>query len=119
MKKLGKGLSCASDKEVIGELVFIKTVQDVIALFDNAKGRICAVEDAGTTTLGPILQDLSGVICTTGGSGSHLAIVSREYDLPCIMALDMKPKKLKSLDGKNVKIVTKDDNLGILYLVDD
>jgi phosphoenolpyruvate synthase/pyruvate phosphate dikinase len=117
LKKIGKGLSCSLSTEVEGVLTFIKTVEDVIALFDNAKGKICLVEDAGTTTLGPILSDLAGVVCTSGGAGSHLAIVSREFDLPCIMGISLK-KNPEIYHGKRVKITTENDHDGILYLVE-
>jgi phosphoenolpyruvate synthase/pyruvate phosphate dikinase len=118
LKELGKGLSCSSEKEATGELKIIKTIQDVIALFDKAHGKICFVEDAGTTTLGPIMSDLEGIVCSTGGAGSHLAIVSREFDIPCIMALRIDKNKLTQFDNKKVKIVTKGEDQGILYLVD-
>ncbi|TXT63392.1 MAG: hypothetical protein BAJALOKI3v1_380031 [Promethearchaeota archaeon] len=114
MKILGKGLSCSSKEVATGELVYIKNVQDVIALFDNAQGKICLVEDAGTTTLGPILSDIEGVVCTTGGPGSHLAIVSREFDIPCIMAINIKSENLPKLDGLQAKIITKNEDDGIL-----
>ena len=115
MKKIGEGLSCSTNSEASGEFVFIQTVEDVIALFDSAEGKICAVKDSGTTTLGPILSDLSGVLCTTGSAGSHIAIVSREFEIPCIMSLRIK-EDLSSLNGKKVKIITESEDKGILYL---
>lgn len=118
MRELGKGLSCSSEKEAIGVLTIIKKIQDVIALFDKAQGKICFVEDAGTTTLGPIMSDLEGIVCSTGGPGSHLAIVSREFDIPCIMALDSSIKTLTQYDNKKVKIITQDSDQGILYLIE-
>jgi phosphoenolpyruvate synthase/pyruvate phosphate dikinase len=118
LKEIGKGLSCSSEKEAIGELKYIKSIQDVISLFDKAQGKICLVEDAGTTTLGPIMSDLAGILCTTGGAGSHLAIVSREFDIPCTMAIKLKSKNLTHFDGKQVKIITQDNDQGILYLLD-
>ena len=117
MKIIGKGLSCASRTEVDGELVYIQTVEDVIDLFDTAEGKICLIDDAGTTTLGPILSDLTGILCTTGSGGSHLAIVSREFDLPCIMNIDIDIDDLTQLNGKMGRISTEEDNAGILYLL--
>ena len=116
MKKIGEGLSCSSNSEALGELVYIQSIQDVINLFDSAIGKICIVKDAGTTTLGPILSDLSGVLCTTGSAGSHLAIVSREFEIPCIMSLNLKIDDLSSLNGSQCKIITEDGDKGILYL---
>ena len=116
MERIGEGLSCSSKSEAIGDLVFVKTVEDVINLFDCATGKICIVEEAGTTTLGPILSDLNGVLCTTGSAGSHLAIVSREFGLPCIMNVRFSVKDLNTLNGKKGKIVTEEDDKGIVFL---
>ena len=116
MEKIGEGLSCSSKSETEGELIFVKTVEDVINLFDIATGKICLVEEAGTTTLGPILSDLSGVLCTTGSAGSHLAIVSREFGLPCIMGVRFSIKDLNILNGKKCKIMTDKDDKGIVFI---
>jgi phosphoenolpyruvate synthase/pyruvate phosphate dikinase len=118
MKRIGEGLSCSSKSEATGELVYIRTVEDVMNLFDKAAGKICIVEDAGTTTLGPILSELAGTVCTTGGAGSHLAIISREFGTPCIMGMNIKSRDLTSLTGRNGKIVTEDEDKGVLYLLD-
>jgi phosphoenolpyruvate synthase/pyruvate phosphate dikinase len=116
MKKIGEGLSCSSKSGVTGELVYIKVLEDVINLFDKATGKICLVDDAGITTLSPILPELSGIICTTGSGGSHLAIVSREFGLPCIMATKFYIENISSLNGKKIKIVHDGEYKGILYL---
>ncbi len=119
MEKIGEGLSCSSKAEAIGELTYIKTVEDVIDLFDCATGKIVICEQAGTTTLGPILSDVSGVLCTTGSAGSHLAIVSREFGLPCIMNVRFSGgRELSSLQGKKCKINTEADDKGVIYLVE-
>lgn len=116
MIKIGEGLSCSSKSDVSGELVYVRTIEDVINLFDSAAGKICIVDDAGITTLSPILSELSGTICTTGSAGSHLAIVSREFGLPCIMATEFFTEDVSSLNGKNAKIIHDGDDKGILYL---
>ena len=117
MEKIGEGLSCSSKSEVIGKLVYIKTVEDVINLFDTATGKICIVDDAGITTLSPILSELVGTICTTGSAGSHLAIVSREFAIPCIMGIKFLIIDIPSLNGKKAKIVHDGEDNGILYLL--
>ena len=119
MLKNGKyfeGIGFGASKEVTGELVYIQEINDVINLFDKATGKICIVDDAGTTTLSPILSELTGTICTTGGAGSHLAIVSREFEIPCVMALKFLIEDISSLNGKQAKITTEEENKGILYL---
>ncbi len=118
MEKIGEGLSCSSKSEVTGELVYVQTIEDVINLFDKATGKICIVEDAGITTLSPILSDLTGTICTKGSAGSHLAIVSREFGLPCIMSIKFLTEDIPTLNGKTAKIVHDGEDVGILYLVE-
>ena len=119
MKKIGNGLSCSSKSDVEGELVYIENINDVIDIFDEVGDKICLVNDAGTSILGPILSDLKGIICTTGGAGSHLATVSREFEIPCIMNLKVDTKELATLNGKKAKISTDKENKGNLYLLSD
>ena len=116
MEKIGEGLSCSTKTDVSGEAVYVKTIEDVIRLFDCAAGKICIVDDAGITTLSPILSDLIGTICTTGGPGSHLAIISREYGIPCIMAVKLKVNDPAILNGKIVVVKHDGDNQGFVYL---
>jgi len=61
---------------------------DVLALMDaGAEGVIVLVRDAGATFLSPIFHELAGVVCTGGTLRSHIGIVSREFQVPCIMAM--------------------------------
>ena len=44
------------------------------------------MRDAGATFLAPIYHELTAVICTSGTPRSHIGIVSREFQVPCVMA---------------------------------
>lgn len=60
---------------------------DVIAVMDEAtQGVVAVVADAGATFLAPIFEDLTAVVCLSGTPLSHIGIVSREYEIPCVMA---------------------------------
>jgi len=90
MKVVGNG-KITLNISAQGELRVVTSIQDVISLWkEGAAGKIAIVEDAGTTTLGPILSKLAGVVCKTGGIGSHLAIVSREFSIPALMGTKIK-----------------------------
>jgi phosphoenolpyruvate-protein kinase (PTS system EI component) len=90
MKVIGNG-KITLNISAQGELRVVTSIQDVISLWkEGAAGKIAIVEDAGTTTLGPILSKLAGVVCKTGGIGSHLAIVSREFSIPALMGTKIK-----------------------------
>jgi signal transduction protein with GAF and PtsI domain len=59
---------------------------DVLELMDTgAAGVIALVRDAGATFLAPIYHELTGIVCTSGTVRSHIGIVSREFQVPCVM----------------------------------
>ena len=69
---------------------------DVIAIMDeDADSVIAVVADAGATFLAPIFEDLAAVVCMSGTPLSHIGIVSREYEVPCVMGttLDLQPER--------------------------
>ena len=60
---------------------------DVLALMDtSAEGVVACVADAGATFLAPIFDELAAVVCLSGTPLSHIGIVSREYQVPCVMS---------------------------------
>ena len=60
--------------------------EDVLDLMDHtAEGIVAVVREAGATFLAPIYDELSAIVCTSGTLRSHIGIVSREYQVPCVM----------------------------------
>lgn len=116
-KKIGKGLSVSSKTDIEGEFSVINSVEDVLNLLDgSAEGKIVIVQDCGTTTLGPILSQIKGIICTSGSEGSHLAIVSREFEIPALMGARFNLENYESLNGKRGQVVNLDDEYGEIYI---
>lgn len=114
LKVVGRGLITIRTRAE-GELRQVKTVKDVIALWkEGASGKIVMVDDAGVTTLGPILSKLAGVVCLSGGLGSHLAIVSREFSIPALMGTKLEASS--QLQGRKVIIEPQGSNEGFLLL---
>ena len=71
---------------VRGRFLAIESPEDVLDLMDNgADGVVALVRDAGATFLAPIYHELTAVLCTSGTPRSHIGIVSREFQVPCIM----------------------------------
>jgi phosphohistidine swiveling domain-containing protein len=56
---------------------------------DDEPGLVAVVRDAGATFLGPVFEDLVGVVCTGGTIRSHIGIVSREYRVPGIIGVTL------------------------------
>jgi len=117
VRRVGQGL-ITLNLTAEGELRVVKSIQDVIHLMkEGASGKIVMVEEAGITTLGPIISKLSGVVCLSGGLGSHLAIVTREFMIPALMGTVLETKE--DLNQRKVKIQPSDGKNGILLLSDE
>src|SRR5687768_9612730 len=87
---VGKGLTAYGKGTVRGVVRKFTTPDDVLDVIDADLDEVIAlVESGGTTFLSPILGRLGGLLCTSGTLRSHLAIVSREFQLPCLMAVEL------------------------------
>ncbi|HEX4109955.1 MAG TPA: PEP-utilizing enzyme [Solirubrobacteraceae bacterium] len=90
MSEVGRGTAVASWPATTGTVRVFREPQDVIAALDtDLEETIAFVDSGGTTFLGPILGRLGGILCRSGTLRSHLAIVSREYELPCIVGVEL------------------------------
>jgi signal transduction protein with GAF and PtsI domain len=86
---IGFGSPVFATEPVDGTARWFREPQDVISSIDSdLESTIAVVEFGGTTFLGPVLGRLAGIVCMKGSLHSHLGIVSREFEIPCLMALD-------------------------------
>ena len=84
--EIGRGTKVFDAVAVRGEWRMLNTPDDVLTLMDTgADGVVAGVADAGATFLAPIFDELRAVVCLSGTPRSHIGIVSREYQVPCIM----------------------------------
>lgn len=122
MKQIGEGL-ITLQKPAQGALRIITSIEDVLTLLREFKAeetsgeagdKIVLVEDAGTTTLAPVLSRLKGVVCTSGALGSHLAIVTREFGIPALMGTKITHEG--NLDNHVVRIEPGDGTTGLFLL---
>jgi len=90
MRTFGRGDRVFAHDAVEGTWRVLEGPADVLELMDTgADGVIALVRDAGATFLAPIFHELTGVVCTGGTPRSHIGIVSREFQVPCIMACEL------------------------------
>ena len=86
MQEIGRGAKVFDAAPVRGRFLPMEGPDDVLALMDTgADGVVALVRDAGATFLAPIYHELTAIICTSGTLRSHIGIVSREFQIPCIM----------------------------------
>ncbi|QKT08253.1 hypothetical protein HUN08_14385 [Gordonia sp. X0973] len=100
----GTGAFVSGTEPVEGTVVEIKTTEDVLPLFDDCPSDlIVLLHTSGGTILSPLFSDIKGVISTVGGKGSHVAILSREFGIPCVMGAELSDE---ALNGRHVRIET-------------
>jgi phosphoenolpyruvate-protein kinase (PTS system EI component) len=69
----------------------LSSPDDVLTLMDStAEGVVACVGDAGATFLAPIFDELTAIVCLSGTPLSHIGIVSREYQVPCVMSAEFR-----------------------------
>lgn len=102
MTDIGTGTRVFEAAAVQGTWRKLSSPDDVLALMDTtAEGVVACVADAGATFLAPIFDELTAVVCLSGTPLSHIGIVSREYQVPCIMAAELASE---AADGDTVEV---------------
>jgi phosphohistidine swiveling domain-containing protein len=103
VQEVGRGEKVFDHEPVTGTCRHLESPDDVIALLDTgADGVVALVRDAGATFLSPIFHELTAVVCTSGTLRSHIGIVSREFQLPCVMGTTFNGDE--PADGASVEV---------------
>ena len=107
MQKIGRG-NVTSGNGCRGILREVTTVPDVLALMKQDLSEVVVfTREASATAVTPLFPKIRGVVCTLGGPTSHLAIVAREFDLPCIMGSEIEFDG--QLDGQRIQFNAEGD----------
>jgi len=135
---IAEGYNCfETDKSPAGEVLFLPDPGAVIALIQSGKLKehILLAEGGTTTFLAPALSmGASGVITLSGAPESHLGILSREFQIPCIMTAYLVDSPTRyvtggdndahfkavvaALNGKTVRLRCDDSDTGRIELAD-
>ena len=114
----GKAKNAALDKPIAtkgssacfgmatGPVRIIKDAKDL----DEVKSGDILVTTMTDPDFVPVFKQLAGIITDLGGTTCHAAILSREYDLPCVVGTGSATKTLK-----NGEMVTVDGSNGVVY----
>lgn len=135
MQQIAEGLNpFASDILAEGGVKYLNSPRDVIEIVRSGKLKdyILLVRGGTTTFLAPALQaGATGVIAMSGAPESHLGILSREFQIPCIMSVRMLDDSQKyeagetgesyfneiteRLDGRRVRLDVSSSGVGRVY----
>lgn len=80
-----------ANADVTGTVRFVSSVETVIELLTEGvpPNTVAVIDDSGGTLTAPILEHFSAVLCLGGTVRSHLGILTREYGVPCLMAVEL------------------------------
>lgn len=84
---VGTGANVFRAADLTGTARLVSTVETVLDMLTNGvpEGTVAVIDDSGGTLTAPILQYFTGVLCMGGTVRSHLGILTREYNVPCLM----------------------------------
>ena len=105
--EVGRGQKTYDFGTVHGQWRRLEGPEDVLDLMDGeagAEGVVAVVRDAGATFLGPIFDELAGVVCTGGTIRSHIGIISREYRVPGVIGMVFAVEGEEPVDGTVVEL---------------
>jgi phosphohistidine swiveling domain-containing protein len=113
MTDIGRGMT-VSGSGTEGVLHAANNTDQVFALLrhENLAEVILLTDSASATAVVPLLAKVRGVVCRSGGMTSHLAIVSREFGIPCLMGAELPEDD--SLEGLRISI----DAQGLIHHAD-
>ncbi len=88
--------------DVVGTARFVSTVETVMQMLVDGvpPETIAVIDDSGGTLTAPVIEGFHGILCLGGTIRSHLGILSREYGIPCLMAVSLEGLR----DGDRVQV---------------
>ena len=84
---VGTGDNVFKASDVTGTARYISDVEKVMEMLTGGvpENTVAIIDDSGGTLTAPILGDFKAVVCMGGTVRSHLGILTREYNVPCLM----------------------------------
>jgi signal transduction protein with GAF and PtsI domain len=99
---IGRGVATWSGEPLEGTVREVTTPADVLDLMSEMPADVIVLmHTAGATTLSPLFGDIYGIVCTTGSEGSHVAILSRDFGIPCIVGASLEDP---NLNGSRIRM---------------
>ena len=87
---VGSGTNLFPAGRLSGSVRWFHNPADVVTAEATGLPEVIAfVSKGGMTFLSPILADVKAVVCTAGSLESPLAILAREFEVPCVMGTDL------------------------------
>lgn len=75
------------DQDIVGTARLVSTIETVMEMLTQGvpPETVAIIDDSGGTLTAPILEGFTAVVCKGGSIRSHLGILTREFQIPCLM----------------------------------
>jgi pyruvate,water dikinase len=114
-ESIGAGTNLFPAGLLHGSVRWFQNPGDVVSAdHDELPNVIAFVSKGGMTFLSPILAEVKAVVCTAGSLESPLAILAREFEVPCVMGTEL---HIDVRDGDDVVLDLEDDSVGSIMRV--
>jgi hypothetical protein len=103
---IGSGTMVSGGGEpAVGTFVALLDVDGLMRVMDGDRTDLVAyLEHPNVTMMAPIQSRLAAIVCANGDEQAHVAIVSRELGLPCVVQLALDGADPAELDGVRVRL---------------
>jgi hypothetical protein len=103
---IGSGTMVSGGGEpAVGTFVALLDVDGLMRVMDGDLTELVAyLEHPNVTMMAPIQSRLAAIVCANGDEQAHVAIVSRELGLPCVVQLTLDRADPAELDGLRVRL---------------
>lgn len=103
--RVGKGRMVAGgSRPARGRFIALLDVDSLMAAMDSGEEQLVAyLEAPNVTMMAPIQSRLAAIVCASGDESAHVAIVSRELELPCAVQVELE-RPPAELEGSPVTL---------------
>lgn len=84
---VARGLFASHPSEVEGLVRVVAGLKEIVALMKEPPGDPCIIVTnvAGGSAVSTIIKRAKAIVSTIGGPNSHIVVVARDYNVPCIV----------------------------------
>lgn len=116
-ESVGVGTNLFPAGQMQGSVRWFHNPADVVSADEDELSKLIAfVSKGGMTFLSPILAEVKAVVCTAGSLESPLAILAREFEIPCVMGTRL---DVDVSDGDEIVLDLQDESVGKILRVGD
>lgn len=82
-----RGLFASYPADIEGPVRVVAGLKEIVALMKEPPGDLCIIVTnvAGGSAVSTIIKRAMAIVSTIGGPNSHIVVVARDYQVPCIV----------------------------------